>query len=302
MDAIRVCENPGMPYAHNGSVELYYETMGSPSDPPMLLVMGLGAQMIVWPDGFCQGLADRGYFVIRHDNRDVGLSSTTPGPVPDVIALMGAAFAGQPVSGTPYTLSEMAADSMAVLDALGIERSHIMGASMGGMIVQTIAIEHPARVASMTSIMSTPHVTIGPAEPSAMEALMMAPPTSRDEAVEQGIKATRLFSGPLFDEDKAAMMAAASYDRSFRPVGAAFQIAAIMASPDRTPLLRSVDAPTLVVHGRVDPLITLPGGEATAAAVPGASLLVLDEMGHDLPEPLWPTVFDAVDALSARSA
>ena len=291
-----------MPYAHNGSVELYYETMGSPSDPPMLLVMGLGAQMIVWPEGFCQGLAARGYFVIRHDNRDVGLSSATPGPVPDVMALMGVALAGQPVTGTPYALSEMAADSMAVLDALGIERSHIMGASMGGMIVQTMAIEHPSRVASMTSIMSTPHVTIGSAEPSAMEALMMAPPTSRNEAIEQGIKATRLISGPLFDEDNAAASAGASYDRCFRPAGAAFQMAAIMASPDRTPLLRAVDVPTLVIHGRVDPLITLPGGEATAAAIPGASLLVLDEMGHDLPEPLWPQFFAAVDAVTARSA
>ena len=182
----------------------------------------------------------------------------------------------------------------------GADRAHVVGASMGGMIAQQAAIEYPDRVASLTSIMSsTGSSTVGQAEPDAMAALLTVPPADRDGAIDRGVDVGRIIGGPLFDEVVAREAMAASYDRSFYPQGAAFQLAAIAKTGDRTSALQTLDVPTLVVHGAVDSLITRSGGEATAAAVPNAELLMLDDMGHDLPAPLWDTIIGAISSLTA---
>ena len=293
-----------MATATNGSTTLYYETLGSPADPALLLVMGLGAQLIVWPDGFCEQLAEHGFFVVRHDNRDCGLSSRTPGVVPDIMPMFLARLSGQSMTAeTAYTVSHLAADGIAVLDDLDIDRAHVVGASLGGMIVQTMAIEHPDRLLSMTSIMSTPFApVIGPSTDEAAGMLLAPPPTDRAGYIARSVDAGRVFSGSLFDPERSAALAGAHFDRGFYPEGAVFQMAAVLASGDRTAALRGVRTPTLVVHGRMDSLITLPGGEATAAAIPDADLLVLDEMGHDLPAPLWPAIVDAIAGNAKRAA
>ena len=285
-----------------GSVELEYETFGDSSNPPLLLVMGLGAQMISWDEGFCEGLVERGFFVVRFDNRDVGLSTKTVGDPPDLMSVIMTRLAG----GQPevaYLLADMATDAFGVLDALGIERAHIVGASMGGMIVQSMAIAHPERVLSLTSIMSTTgDLAVGQADPAFLGEIMANQTLDPAQAVEAGIAGGRLIAGPLYDEVAGRASVERAVARCFNPAGTAFQGAAIFASPDRTPALRELDVPTLVVHGRVDRLVPLSGGEATAAAIPGARLLVLDEMAHDLPKPLWPQVFDAISAVAGVPA
>lgn len=284
-------------------IELCHQTFGDPADPPLLLVMGLGAQMILWPEDLFLGLAARGRYVIRFDNRDVGLSTKTPGPPPDVLALMTRRAAGGEVgpADVPYTLSDMAADAAGLLDALGIEQADVVGASMGGMIVQHLAFEYPGRVRSVTSIMSTTgHPAVGQATPEAIGVLLRPAPANRDEAIAQGMAASKVISGPLWDEDDARRRATESYDRMFHPAGPAFQLAAIVASGDRTERLGSVQAPFLVIHGRVDPLIDVSGGVATADAVPGAELVLLDDMGHNLPRPLFPQLIDAIDGIAKR--
>jgi pimeloyl-ACP methyl ester carboxylesterase len=288
--------------ADNDGVRLEYETFGDPTDPAVLLVMGFGAQLTGWEEGFCRQLVGHGLHVIRFDNRDCGLSSKTEGEPPNLLAVLAQVQAGEGTSiDVPYSLSEMAADGLAVLDAVGVDAAHVVGASMGGMIVQQMAIEHPARVLSVTSIMSTtgdPEVCQG--KPEAMAALMTPPPTERAAAIERGVSLWRVISGPLFDEDKARIRSAESYDRSFYPQGAAFQLAAIAKTGDRTAGLNQLSVPALVIHGAADPLIGLSGGEATAEAIPGAELLVIDDMGHDLPEPRWPEITGAIAALAAR--
>jgi pimeloyl-ACP methyl ester carboxylesterase len=281
-----------MPTAPSNGIELTYDTFGNPSDPPLLLVMGFTAQMTAWDEAFCLALAGRGRYVIRFDNRDVGLSTKLDGQLPDMLALMTLAPGATPPP-VPYTLSAFADDAFGLLDHLGIERAHVLGASMGGMIVQVMALEHPERVLTMTSVMSCP----GQPEstPEAIAALITPPPPDREGAIARGVEVGRIISSPrYFDAAKAERNAAASYDRSFYPEGAMRQMAAIRAAPDRTEALRSLNVPTLVIHGRADPLILPSGGEATAAAIPGANLLLLNDMGHDVPEPLWPVIVDAV--------
>ena len=262
-------------------IAIEHESFGDASNPALLLVMGFGAQLTNWDERFCQQLADAGFFVIRYDNRDVGLSGRVT---------------------EPYTLDDMADDAAGLLDALGIDRAHVVGASMGGMIVQCFAIRHPQRTASLVSIMSTPHPSIGPATERAREALLAPAPEGRDGAIAAGVAATRIFSPVHFDEQKAADRAAAAYDRSFDPEGKARQLQAIIASPDRTEALGAVTAPTLVIHGALDEAITIEGGEATAKAVPDAELLVIDDMGHDLPEPRWAEIIEAIATNARRSA
>ncbi len=284
-------------------IELCHQTFGNPADPPLLLVMGLGAQMILWPEELFTGLAARGRYVIRFDNRDVGLSTKTPGPPPDVLALMTRRAAGGEVgpADVPYTLSDMAADAAGLLDTLGIEQADVVGASMGGMIAQHLAFEHPERVRTVTSIMSTTgHPAVGQASPEAIGALLRPPPASRSEAIAQGMAASKVISGPLWDADDARRRATESYDRMFHPVGPAFQLASIVASGDRTERLGTVRAPFLVIHGRLDPLIDVSGGVATADAVPGAELMLFDDMGHNLPRPLFPQLIDAIDNLARQ--
>lgn len=291
-----------MSFAERDGVRLHYEVTGDESGEPLLLVMGFTAQMTAWPDGFLHLLANAGFRVIRFDNRDCGLSTKSEGPPPNAPALMMRALSGEDVSvDVPYTLRDMALDGIAVLDDLGIDRAHVVGASMGGMIVQTMAFECPDRLLSVTSIMSTTgNPRVGQAEPEAMQALLTPPPEGREAAIAHAVRVNQRISGPLWDEGEALTRATNAYDRSFHPVGAAFQLAAIAASGDRTERLRSVQVPMLVIHGRVDPLITLSGGLATAEAVPGADLLVFGHMGHNLPALYWPQTVDAIAGLAQR--
>jgi pimeloyl-ACP methyl ester carboxylesterase len=255
-------------------ITIEYETFGDAGSPPVLLIMGLGAQLTLWDTRFCTALANAGYYVIRYDNRDVGLSTT---------------FEEATISPA-YTLSDMAADAAGLLDSLGIESAHIVGASMGGMIAQTFAIEFPTRTRTLVSIMSTTgDQTVGQPKPDALAALLAPPPTTRDGAIEAGVKISRIIGSTdfTFDEQAVRDRAAASYDRSFNPAGTARQLAAIMAQPDRTAALGEVKAPALVIHGEADPLVTPSGGKATAAAIPGAKLKLIPGMGHDLPPALY---------------
>lgn len=289
-----------MPTIAVNDIDICYESFGPDDAPPLLLVMGLGAQMTLWSPGFMSELLDRGFRVIRFDNRDVGLSSKTAGDPPDVMALYAKAMAGEPVEA-PYTLSTMAADAVGLLDALDIPAAHIVGASMGGMIVQMMAIEHPGRVLSLTSIMSTTGAAdVGQPEPSAITALLTPSPTERAAAIEDNVTTSRIISGSLFDEAEARGRAIEAYDRCFHPAGPAFHIAAIAATGDRTARLAELDVPTVVVHGREDSLIALSGGLATAAAVPGADLVVYGQMGHDVPAVYWSQMADAIYGTAVR--
>ena len=289
-----------MPTITANDIDLCYESYGPDDAPTVLLVMGLGAQMITWPTGLIAELLERGFRVIRYDNRDSGLSTRSDGPPPDVMTLLAAQAAGEAVEA-PYTLSLLAADGIGLLDALDVPAAHVVGASMGGMIVQTMAIEHPDKVLSMTSIMSTTgRPDVGQADAEAIGALLTPVSTERDAAIEAAVGTTRAISGPLFDEDQARARATEAFDRAANPAGFMFQLAAIVASGDRTDRLRELDVPTLVVHGRQDPLVTLSGGLATAEAVPGADLLVFAQMGHDLPELYWPQLSDAIFNIAAR--
>ncbi len=291
-----------MPIANVNGIDIYYEASGNPDDEPLLLVMGFTAQLIAWPDEFVQALNDRGFYVIRHDNRDSGLSHKSTISPPDAMGMMARAAAGEDVSAeVPYTLSDMSDDALGLLTHLGIDTAHVAGASMGGMIVQTMAIEHPERLRSVTSIMSTTgDSNVGQAAPSAMAALLAPPASGREAMIAQGIEGSKAIAGPLWEREYAAIRTAAAYDRSFHPIGAAFQMAAIYSSGDRTEKLNSVDLPFLVVHGRADELIDWSGGLATAAAVPNADLVVLAQMGHDLPLSLVPTLADDIRSITNR--
>jgi pimeloyl-ACP methyl ester carboxylesterase len=282
-----------VPTAHVNGIDIEYVTDGDPADPPFLLVMGLGAQLIAWPQRFVDGLRDRGFFVITYDNRDTGLSTKFAG-VPDITALFGGDG-----SSAPYRVEDMADDAAALLGHLGIERAHVMGASMGGMITQALVINHADLFATATSIMSTTgDRTVGAPTGEAMSALLRPIATSREEAIEASVAGSAVIGSPKYPTDEALLRerAGAAYDRSYCPEGTARQLGAILASPDRTEGLHGVRIPFLVIHGEDDPLVTLSGGEATAAAVPGSKLIVIPGMGHDLPEELWGEVTDAIVA------
>jgi pimeloyl-ACP methyl ester carboxylesterase len=288
--------------ANANGVELCYETFGDPGGEPLLLVMGLGAQLTAWPVELCEALVDRGFYVIRYDNRDVGLSTKLADAGGDFLTTFLAASQGQPVD-VAYRLTDMASDAMGLLDALGIESAHIVGASMGGMIAQTIAIEHPTRVRTLTSIMSTTgEATVGQPTPEAMEKLLQPPATSREEAIASGLITRKIIGSPDdFDEEVARQLITEAYDRCFYPEGMSRQLLAIVASGDRAEGLRRVAVPTLVVHGDVDPLVTPSGGERTAELVPGATLLMLEGMGHDLPLRHLGAVVEAITGLASQS-
>jgi pimeloyl-ACP methyl ester carboxylesterase len=291
-----------MPTTKANGIELCWEGFGEASDPAVLLIMGYTAQMISWDEGFCEMLAGHGFRVIRFDNRDCGLSHKTQGPPPDLRAPAEEGRFLQLAGDAAYTLRDMAADAAGLLDAIGIDAAHVVGASMGGMIAQNMAIEHPHRVLTLTSIMSsTGNPGVGHPTPEAIGALLVRPPAEREAFIEHSAKVTRITNGPLWDEQRARERAARAHDRSYYPQGAAFQTAAIITDGDRTKRLWGISAPTLVIHGRADSLIGVSGGEATAAAIPGAELLVFDEMGHDLPPKLWPQITGAIAKLASTS-
>jgi pimeloyl-ACP methyl ester carboxylesterase len=273
-----------MPSANANGITLEYETFGDPVSPPVLLIMGLGAQLTMWDLPFCLGLADAGFYVIRYDNRDVGRSTWfDEAGEPGLAELLAG-------SVTPaYSMSDMAADAAGLLDALGLESAHIVGASMGGMIAQTFAIAYPERTRTLVSIMSTTgDPKVGQPHPQALAALTAPAPTSRDQVMEQSVVSWRIIGSPgfPFDEEAVRERAAAGYDRAFHPAGMARQMAAILFQPDRTAGLARVTAPALVIHGAADPLVDPSGGKATAAAIPGAQIKLIPGMGHDLPPEL----------------
>ena len=282
----------------SNGIEIAYETLGDPSGPALLLIMGLGMQMIHWDLELCEELAERGYRVIRFDNRDAGLSTSVEAPVPPIVRAM----AGFHIDA-PYLLTDMADDSFGLLDALGIERAHVMGASMGGMIAQTMAIGRPERLLSLTSIMSTTgERRAGMPKLRVWSVLMRRAPAERAAFQEYFVRMFRMIGSPGFPQDEARVreLAGATFDRSHNPAGTARQLAAILASGDRTPRLRELRLPTTVIHGTDDPLVPFRGGVATARAVPGAELVAIPGMGHDLPREVWPKVHEALAHNSER--
>ena len=293
-----------MARAQLDGIEIEYETFGDRGARPLLLIMGLGGQLLLWEEEFCAELVERSHFVIRYDNRDVGLSTKLEDAgEPNFLEVMQAAAAGRPLE-TAYTLDEMADDAAGLLDALELDSAHVVGASMGGMIAQTLVLRHPDRVRSLTSIMSNtgnPDLTLP--TPEALGALTQPRVEEREGAIEQMISLQRIIGGPgfPFDVERIRRLAARSYDRSFYPVGIARQFAAVMASGNRAPSLASVEAPTLVVHGDADPLIPLEGGRDTAQAIPGAELLVIEGLGHELPPQVWPRIIDAISGHTQKA-
>jgi pimeloyl-ACP methyl ester carboxylesterase len=282
-----------------GDVELCYETLGDPSDPALLLVMGLATQMLAWNAEFCEALAGRGFHVIRFDNRDVGRSQRIDGAPPTLLQLLR-----RDKRAATYTLEDMAGDAVGLLDRLGIEHAHVVGASMGGMIAQLVAIRHPERVSSLVSIMSNTGARWrGQPSPRLYPVLLKRPPRDREGYVRHSAWALRQIGSPGFplDEDELRRLAERSYDRGLNPAGASRQLAAIVAAADRTSALRTLAVPTLVIHGTADRLIAPSGGRATARAVPGARLLMIEGMGHDHPRGAWPVLLDAIEQNAARA-
>ena len=284
----------------NRSIELEYDHFGNPTDPALLLIMGFTAQMVVWDEEFCKQLADRGHFVIRFDNRDCGLSTKLHGVPSNSDAVIMAAMMETEMPPVPYTLSDMAADAMQVLDHLNIERAHIMGASMGGMIAQTVAIEHPHRTKTLISIMSQPgELTVGQPTQEAMELIVTPAPSDRDEYIAFAPK-WQLWQSKKYRSDEVSRRnAIRDFDRSNYPEGGPRQMAAIYASGSRAEGLQKLEVPTLVIHGTDDQLITPSGGERTAELIPNSTLLMVDDMGHDMPQPLWPLYLDAISKHTA---
>ena len=280
-------------------IEVAYERFGDPEAPPVLLIMGGAAQMINWPEGFCFELVDRGMHVIRFDNRDAGRSTHFPdAPEPD----LPAAMAGD-VSSASYTLSDMAADTVGLLDVLGFDSAHLVGLSLGGMIAQTITIEYPGRVRSLTSMMSTTgDRAVGQPDFSAIGPLG-APPRDRQGFIDWQVRAIRAVGSPGFEFDEVAVAdrAGRCYDRDRDPLGMARQAVAALASGDRTARLRSLRVPTLVIHGADDVMCHVSGGRATADAIPNAKLVITDGLGHSLPWQLWPEFATHIAGLVHRA-
>jgi pimeloyl-ACP methyl ester carboxylesterase len=285
--------------ARLGDLRLCYETFGDPDAVPLLLVMGLGSQMVLWDEEFCERLAAEGFWAIRFDNRDVGRSTILrEAPVPKQWQLL----VRDPRSAA-YSLDQMAADAVGLLDYLGVSAAHIVGASMGGMIAQLVAIRHPERVLSLVSIMSsTGNRRVGQPRASVALRLLRKAPRDRERYIDSHLETYRAIGSRQFDFDEARRRERAGrcFDRGIHPAGSARQMAAIVTAPDRTRELGSVNVPTTVIHGDSDPLVNVSGGRATAAAIPGARLVIVPGMGHDLPRQLWPQVIEAIVENAAR--
>ena len=284
-----------------GDVELCYETFGDPSAEPMLLVMGLGTQMIAWRDEFCAMLVERGFFVIRYDNRDIGRSTHLDGRPPPTVRQM----LTRDKRAAAYTLDDMAHDAAGLLDHVGIEAAHVVGASMGGMIAQMLAVHHPERVLTLTSIMSsTGNRLKGQPAAKVYPFFIKARPKDKDEAIERIVRLFRIVGSTGFerDEEDLRRFASRSWDRGGGDdAGTRRQMQAVLASGDRTKRIRGIRAPTLVIHGTADKLVRASGGKATAKAIPGARLELIDGMGHDLPPGLWPRLVDLIAAHAATA-
>jgi pimeloyl-ACP methyl ester carboxylesterase len=290
-----------MPNVKANGIQLEYDTIGNPASPPLLLIMGLGGQLIHWDDDFCRQLADRGLYILRFDNRDTGLSTRFEAAgLPDMAELLDARLQGRSIAA-PYTLDDMADDAANLLEALGIKKAHVCGSSMGGMIAQILALRHPRRLLSLTSIYSTTgNPDLPQPQPAAMEALLTPQPAERRAYIDFNVTTMQAIAGTgfAFDEQFIRRISARAYDRAFYPPGVGRQMMAVMAQQDRTAALGSVTVPTLVIHGTADPLVPAGHGQATADAIPGAQLLLVEGLGHDLPHTKgpWPQVIDAIAA------
>ncbi|MEW2061898.1 alpha/beta hydrolase [Streptomyces sp. NPDC007002] len=284
--------------AVSSDVSIAYESFGDPGDPPVLLVMGFGAQMLAWHEDFCRALADRGRYVIRYDNRDCGLSTKFDEHPVDMGRFIAAVSSGDfpaALAMVPYRLRDMADDGLGLLTALGIERAHVVGASMGGMIAQTMALSFPERVLTLTSMMSsTGESAYGQSSPEAQAVLFAPKPADRAGYVAAAEKELAWASQRYGDAAALRELAAANYDRAYYPAGIGRQLGAMVLSGSRADALRELRVPTLVIHGLDDTLIDPSGGRRTAELVPGAELLLVPDMGHDRPRELWPDLIDAV--------
>jgi proline iminopeptidase len=296
-----------MPNLRCNGLDIEYESLGDPAAPAILLIMGLGMQLVAWPDGFCGHLIERGFRVIRYDNRDAGLSGQfAGGKPPNLVWAMLAARLRLPLR-PPYTLNDMASDAIGLLDGLGIARAHIVGASMGGMIAQVLAARFPQRVLSLTSIMSSsgsPRLS-GPKR-DALKALLSKPedPRNPEIVIEHLARVFGVIGSPAFPADPAELRQrlGRAVRRSYYPAGVARQLVAVIASGDRRKLLRTIIAPTLVIHGSADPLVPPDAGKDTAHNIPGSRLMVIDGMGHDLPPPLYERLAEAIAAHCVAAA
>lgn len=273
-----------MPMVEAPGRSLYAESFGDPEDPALLLISGLGSQMTSWPVEFCEAFVDRGFFVLRFDNRDVGLSTKF-------------------TDDDRYSLSDMADDGVEVMSHFGVDRAHVMGSSLGGMIAQTLAVDHPDRVLSLTSYISTTgNPDYGQSTAEAVEALMLPEPTTREEAVERDLVGKRIWGTEgAWSVEEFEKFTLDNFDRSRPSGGGARQYAAIEASGDREPDLARIEVPTLVIHGELDPLIDVSGGRRTAEVIPGATFLEIEGMGHDLPITEWPQIVSAVTTLAVQA-
>jgi pimeloyl-ACP methyl ester carboxylesterase len=292
-----------MPTIAVADIEICYESYGDPDAPPILLVMGLGAQMTLWPTGFVSELLDRGFRVIRFDNRDAGLSTKTDGPPPDVMAMYAGFIAGQPIEA-PYTLSLLASDAIGLLDALEIPAAHVVGASMGGMIVQTMAIAQPSRVRSLTSIMSTlGKRSVGWQHPSLLPILVVKRGPGREAYVASSARVWQAIGSPAYpvDDETVRSRAEETFDRGVSASGVMRQMLAVLNQPDRSKALKALRMPVAIVHGSADKMVHVSGGRATARVIPGAELLVIDGMGHDMPTELFETYTEVIRRTADRA-
>jgi pimeloyl-ACP methyl ester carboxylesterase len=293
-----------VPIAKANGIEIAYDEFGDRAAPVILLIMGLGAQLTRWTENFCGRLAGGGFRVVRYDNRDIGLSTKFEAAgVPNVGEAFQRAMKGEPVDA-PYTLEDMANDGAGLLDALGVARAHIVGASMGGMIAQVFAANHPDRTRSLVSIMSTSgRPGLPPGTPAAMGALLSTPPAQdKDSIVAHNVKNRNIVGSQKFPEDEAKLRrdVAADYDRSYYPQGVARQLMAVLKNGSRVALLEKIRVPSLVIHGADDPLVPVEGGKDTAATIRGAELLIVPGMGHAIEPALVPTVADAIIAFCRK--
>ena len=294
-----------MPQAIANGITIEYETFGEPSDPTVLLIMGLGMQLIAWPELFCRDIAARGFHVIRYDNRDTGFSTKFKNErTPGVASLVLRSLLRLPIR-VPYTLRDMAADAAGLLTALDVTTAHVVGASMGGMIAQNFAVQYPARTRTLTSIMSTSgHRSLPGADPLVSRHIFRSRPAdgSREAVIAHNIRTIELIGSPAYpvDEETLREMSSLSFDRCYFPSGFVRHVAAIIEDGDRRDRLQQITAPTLVLHGREDSLVPLAGGIDTAEHVDGARLEIIDGMGHNLPEALWPRLIDSITANAAR--
>ena len=292
-----------MPKAKVNNIEIEYETIGDPVSKPLLLIAGLGSQLLAWTDEMCENLANHGFFVIRFDNRDIGLSTKfEDAGMPNFVEISAAYTHGE-IPKVPYTLEDMAGDAVGVLDVLNIDKAHICGASMGGMIAQVLAYKHPSRLLSLTLIMSTTgNPDLPQSKPEIMAQFFAPVPSEREAYIEEMVKRGRLIHGTFpYDEDQSREYMANDYDRGYYPEGVTRQLAAMAVPGNLKPKLAAIRAPTIVIHGREDPLNSVEAGKEIATEIPGAELLILDGMGHSFPREVIPQIVNAIVANSNKN-